>query len=63
MNAAAPRTALQFPGFIVDALVEIEGVEAEMQRPAGRVEHQDIARVLERPVGNVDRLAQQLLLR
>lgn len=51
------------PGFVVDDLEEIEGVEAEVHRAAGGIEHEDGARVFERTVGDVDGLEQEFLLR
>ena len=51
-----------FPGFVVDDLEQVEGVEAEVHRAAGGVEHADVARVFQRTVRDVDRLLEQLFL-
>ena len=54
---------LQRPRFIVDDLEQVEGVEAEVHRAAGGIEHQDGARVFERAVGDVDGLLEEVFLR
>ena len=53
---------LQRPRFVVDDLEQVEGVEAEVHRAAGGIEHEDGARVFERAVGDVDGLLEQIFL-
>ena len=52
----------EIPEFLVDDLEEVEGVEAEVHRAAGGVEHEDGARVFERAVGDKHRLSQEFFL-
>ena len=52
----------EFPGFVVDDLEQVEGVEAEVHRAAGGIEHPDVARVFERTMRDVDGLLEQLFL-
>ena len=40
------------PGFAINDLEQVEGVEAKVHRTAGRIEHQDGARVFDRSVRN-----------
>ena len=50
------------PGFFVDGLEEVEGVEAEVHGAAGGVEEADLARVFDGAVGDVDGLFEELFL-
>ena len=50
------------PGFFVDRLEEVEGVEAEVHGAAGGVEEADLARVFDGAVRDVDRLFEELFL-
>jgi hypothetical protein len=52
----------QIPIFLGDDFEELGGVEAEMHRAAGGIEHQDFARILERTVRDVDRLFEEFFL-
>ena len=51
-----------FPGFVVDHLEEIEGVEAEVHGAAGGVEHPDFPWVFKRTMRDINRLLEQLFL-
>ena len=63
MKARRAQRFFQIPSFVVDDLEEVEGVEAEVHRAAGGIEHQDLARVFERTMRDVDGLLEQFFLR
>jgi hypothetical protein len=51
------------PGFVVDGLEEVEGVEAEVHGAAGGIEQADFAGVFERAVRDENGLLEEFLLR
>ena len=62
LNLVCGFAGHEVPGFFVDGLEEVEGVEAEVHGAAGGVEEADLARVFDGAVGDVDGLFEELFL-